>query len=559
MSEGRRSSAGLGARLGGGAMVAAVSLVSLAAALGGGACTATIGDRPIDESPAAIQPAPSTLHRLTQAQYTNTLHDLLGAGLAVPTALEPDLVIAGFATVGGSVGSVSARGIEQYEAAALQVAGEALAAGPQRDARVGCKPQGVADAACAGSFLGALGRRAWRRPLTAAELGRVTSVATHAGTTLGDFYQGLAYGIAALLESPNFLYRVELGTPDPAHPGALRYQGYEMASRLAFFLWNTTPDDALLDAAERGELDEDAGLEAQVDRLLADPRAHDAMKNFFYERFGLSQLAQLSKDTTVFPDMSSDLGSSSQTETLTLADQLLMVENGDYRDLFTTRRTFVDRKLASLYGVEAPSLTSFAEVELPAHGLRAGLLGHASLMALYSHPTSTSPTLRGKFIQEVLLCASIPEPPANINTALPSATVAGPTLRDRLAQHESDAFCASCHHQMDPVGLGLENFDGIGKLRTTDNGAPIDASGVLDGKTFANPVALGAVVGAHPALGPCMVRQLVRYASAAPETAGEDPDIQRLAYDFADQGYRLPGLLREIALSPSFRTATENP
>jgi hypothetical protein len=283
------------------------------------------------------------------------------------------------------------------------------------------------------------------------------------------------------------------------------------------------------------------------------------MKNFFNERFGLVQLDQLSKDTTVFPDMSSDLGSSSMTETLTLADELLMVENGDYRDLFTTRRTWVNRRLASLYGVPAPSLTAFAEVELPADGLRAGVLGHASLMALYSHPTSTSPTLRGKFIQEVLLCASIPEPPANINTALPAATVAGPTLRDRLAQHEADAFCASCHHQMDPVGLGLENFDGIGKLRMLDNGAPIDASGVLDGVKFANPVELGALVANNPALGPCMVRQLVRYASAAPETPGEDPDIQRLAYDFADQGYRLPGLLREVALSPSFRTATENP
>ena len=537
----------------------ALPSAALGATLLLGACTALIGDRPVDATPVAIDPAPSTLHRLTQTQYANTLHDLFGANLALPTALEPDLVVSGFATVGGSVGSVSRRGVEQYETAALQVAGEVLSAGPARDALVGCKPAGTVDAACAKTFLGAVGRRAWRRPLTSVELDRVTTVATGAATTLGDFYQGLGFGLAVLLESPNFLYRIELGTPDPAHAGGLRYQGYELASRLAFFLWNTTPDDALLDAAEQGKLDTEAGLAEQVDRLLASPRAHDAVKNFFSERLRLAQLDALSKDSAVFPAMSPDLGPSAREETLRLVDQLLLIEGGDYRDLFTTRRTFVDRKMGSLYGVEAPSLTSFAEVELPASGLRRGLLGHASLLALYAHPTSSSPTLRGKFVRQVLLCATIPSPPANVNTALPDPQVAGPTLRDRLAAHESLPFCAACHKAMDPIGLGLENFDGLGQMRMKDNGASIDASGDLDGAHFTSPVELGADVAAHPDLGPCLVRQLVRYASAAPETPGEDAEIARLAYDFADQGNRLPSLLRAVALSPAFRTATETP
>ena len=462
-------------------------------------------------------------------------------------------------TVGGSVGSVSRRGIEQYESAALQVAGQVMTAGPGRDALVGCTPSGNADAACARTFLGSFGRRAWRRPLASDELDRLTGVVTHAGATLGDFYQGLAFGLVALLESPSFLYRVELGTPDPAHPAVLRYQGYELASRLAFFLWNTTPDDALLEAADQGRLETEDGLAREVDRLLASPRAHDAVKNFFSERFGLAQLDGLSKDSAVFPAMSADLGPSAREETLRLVEQLLLVEGGDYRDLFTTRRTFVDRKMASLYGVEAPSLTSFGEVTLPEKGLRRGLLGHAGLLALYAHPTSSSPTLRGKFVRQVLLCATVPSPPANVNTALPDPMVAGPTLRDRLAAHESQSFCAACHRQMDRIGLGLEDFDGLGQVRLADNGATIDASGDLDGTSFKTPVELGAAVAAHPALGPCLVRQLVRYASAAPETPGEDAEIQRLAYDFADQGHSLPALLRAMALSPAFRTATETP
>ncbi|MFT3774814.1 MAG: DUF1592 domain-containing protein [Minicystis sp.] len=529
------------------------------AALVLGACTGVIGDRDVDGEPVAIDPAPATLHRLTRAQYTNALHDLLGADIAVPTALEPDVEVAGFATVGGSIGSVSRRGVEQYEAAALNVADQAMAPGKQRDALVGCTPKGVSDADCARTAVTELGRKAWRRALEADEIDRLTAVATKAATTLGDFHQGLSFAIAALIESPNFLYRVELGTPDPDKPGTRRYTGYELASRLSFFLWNTAPDAALLDAAGSGALDDEGGLAMEIDRLLDSPRLRDAMKNFFTERFGLAQLDDLSKDSVVFPAMSADLGPAAREETLRLLDQLLVVEGADYRDLFTTRRTFVDRKLASLYGVPAPSLTTFGEVELPEKGLRRGLLGHTSLLALYAHPTSSSATLRGKFVRKALLCATIPSPPANVNTALPDPKEAGPTLRDRLTVHETLPFCASCHRPMDLIGLGLENFDGLGQIRKTENDAPIDASGDLDGAPFTDPVELGAAIAAHPDLGPCLARHLLRYASAAPETAGEEAELKRISYDFADQGYRLPYLLRQIALSPAFRTATESP
>ncbi|MFO0763058.1 MAG: DUF1592 domain-containing protein [Byssovorax sp.] len=544
--------------------------VGLSAALGllaaacAASCTGDIGDRPADSAEVALDPAPSTLHRLTKAQYANAVRDLLGADIAIPSALEPD-VLAGtitsvsFASVGSSIGSVSRRGIEQYEAAAYQIADQAMAPGPARDALVGCTPAGKSDDACARKFLGALGTRAYRRPLEAAELDRLAGVADGAAKTLGDFHQGLGFGVAAILQSPHFLYRVELGTPEPGKQGTLRYKGHELASRLSFFLWNTTPDDALLDAADRGALDDDAGLEEQVDRLLASPRAHAAMRNFFTERFGLQDLDDLSKDSVVFPAMSADLGPSAREETLRILEQLLMVEARDYREIFTTRRTFVDRKLASLYGVPAATLDGFGEVTLPEGSLRRGLLGHASLLTLYAHPTSSSATLRGKFIRKALLCAVIPNPPANVNTALPDPKVSGPTLRDRLKVHEEQPFCASCHVSMDKLGLALENFDGLAQIRATENGAVIDPSGDLDGKSFTGPVELGAALAAHPDVGPCLARHLLRYASSAPETPGEDAEIARLARQFADHGYRLPFLLRAVALSPAFRTATESP
>jgi hypothetical protein len=536
-----------------------VVVLALAAAATLGACTGQIGERESDVAPIAIDPAPATLHRLTRAQYQNAIHDLLGTAITVPTAIEPDVESGGFATVGGAVGGISRRGVEQYESAALAVATQAMAPGPAREDLVACSPKGSTDELCARGFLERFGRSAWRRSLAEDELARLTTLATTASSTLGDFHQGLVYAIAALLQSPYFLFRVELGSADAEHAGLRRYHGDELASRLSFFLWNTIPDSSLLDAAARGDLESDERFAASVDRLLGSPRARHAVRNFFAERLGLSALDDLSKDTVVYPAMSADLGPLAREETLRDVDQLLMVEEGDYRDLFTLQRTFVDRKLASLYGIAAPSLDGFGLADLPESGVRRGLLGHASLLAIYAHPTSSSATLRGKFIREVLLCAKVPPPPANVNTALPDPKESGPTLRDRLKVHESQPFCASCHAAMDSLGLGLERFDGIGAYRTHENGAPIDASGEIDGVAFDGATSLGTAVAQHPDLGPCLVRHVVRYAIGESETPGMEAELRRLSREFADQGYRLPKLLRAVALSPAFRTATENP
>lgn len=497
------------------------------------------------------------LKRLTAAQYTNTVHDIFGDAVLVTDNLEPDTEVNGLYAVGASVGTVSPLGVEQYETSAYSIAEQALADADTRARLVPCTPTGVVDASCAAESLRPIGRQLYRRPLTEAELGVVVGLAGTAAKTLGDFHLGLEYGIAALLQSPHFLYRVELGEPDPANPGTYRYTSHEMATRLAYTLWNTTPDAALLDAADAGELVEDGPFEAQIDRMLADPRARDGVRNFFTEMFGLDALDDLTKDPTIFPHMSEQVGPSAREETLLGVEALVFEDDGDYRSLLTSQRTFLDRKLAAIYNVPAPAREGFGEAFLPEEGGRRGLLGQVSFLALNAHPTAASATRRGVFVREVLLCQDMPPPPAGVDTSIPEATGDVRTARDRLAVHLEDPYCAACHAFTDYIGLGLENFDGLGGWRDTDNGEVIDPSGELDGVAFANAWELAQVVREHQSLGPCLARTWYQYASARAVEDAEEGMIDWHAQGFADGGHRVSFLLRDLVTSPAFRRVGE--
>jgi hypothetical protein len=505
------------------------------------------GDAPV------VTPAAPALRRLTVAQYGNVVDDLLGEGLVVPTSLEPDTAIDGLYAVGAAVTTISPVGVERYEAAAYSLA-EQVAADPARTAAVvGCDP---AVAGCLRTFVQSFGRRAWRRTLTASEIDRVEAVGTLAAMTLGDDTAGVTYAMATLLQSPAFLYREELGEADPDDATRRRYTSVEMASRLSFLLWNSTPDATLLDAAEAGELVTDAGLAAQVERMMADPRAPAGVRAFFTEMLELDQLDALNKDPTLFTHMSPEVGPSAREETL-LGIEAIVFADEDWRTFFTTRRAFLDPVLASLYNVESPTRSGFGEVELPADGLRAGFLGQASFLALQSHPTSSSATLRGAFIREVLLCQAIPAPPADVDTSIPEADATSPTLRERIATHLTDPTCAGCHQLTDPIGLGLENFDGLSATRLTENSATIDAAGELDGAPFAGPVDLGGAIADHSRIGPCLSETLYRYATARTIGDGEEALVAWHALGFAESEYRVQALLTDIATSPGFRRVGE--
>jgi hypothetical protein len=351
--------------------------------------------------------------------------------------------------------------------------------------------------------------------------------------------------------------RPELGEPDPDVPGRLRYTSFELASRLSFLLWDSVPDDALLDAAERDELVSEDGLAAEVDRMIADPRARRGLRAFVDDLLELNALASLQKDPSTFVYIREGLFDSAREETLRLFEDVVFDRDVDLREVLTTRRTFLDRDLAMLYGVPAPVRDGFAATELPEDGARVGLLGHASFLALRAHPTSSSATLRGKAIRTTLLCGTIPNPPAGVNTSIPEPSPEAPTLRDRVRAHLEQPVCASCHNNMDPIGLGLEQFDGIGVFRTTEAGATIDVSGDLDGASYSGLVGLAEALRAHDDLVPCLVEQVTKGALGRKPSDGDADAMLWLDDRFAEEGWRLQALWRDLALAPVFRSVGE--
>ncbi len=501
-------------------------------------------------------PAP-VLRRLTYSQYVHSIDDLFGTGLVLPDELEPDTRAAGLYAVGASLTSISALGVDRYESVAYTIAEQVLTDPTRRAAIVGCVPVSPADADCAREVLNALGERVWRRPLSDGELDVLVSVTTTAGMTLGDFDLGLSYGLAALLQSPYFLFRVELGEVDPA--GGHRYSGWEMASRLSYFLWDGPPDDALLLAAESGALLTDAGLEAEVDRMLQDERTRRGLRAFFGDMLHLDELDALTKDPSLFVNMSSELGPAAREQTLQDLDAIVLEDDVDFRTFLTSTDTHIDRTLAALYDVPAPVREGFGLTTLPISGGRRGFLGQASFLALQAHATSTSVTLRGLYLREVLLCQELPSPPAGLNTSIPEANAERPTMRDRVAQHLEDPSCAGCHQLMDPIGLGFEHFDGVGRWRDTENGHPIDPAGSFDGDEFVDAWGLGQVVADHGSFAPCVSDTLLRSALGR-TLADEELELAEWHADGLHQeGYRLRWLFRDIVMGPAFRTTAVAP
>ena len=514
-----------------------------------GAVATGPGDPPVVKAPAP------TLRRLTRAQYDNSVRDLLGDAVVLPTSLEPDQEEDGLLSVGAATASLSALGVDRYESAAYLLAAQVVADPDLYVDVVPCDAASDDDAGCAEELVRTFGRRAWRRPLSDDEVARLSGLITGVGAEAGDFDEGVVYGLAAMLQSPYFVYRREHGEDDGS--GQRRLTDWELATRLSFLLWNTTPDDALLDAVEEGRLATDDGLREEAARLLADDRAREGVRNLFTEVFSLYDLDDAVKDPLIFNNASDDLGASAREETLLVIEDLVFDRDADFREIVSTPRTFVDTRLAALYHVPAPDPDGFGEVWLDPDGGRRGLLGHASVLMLYAHSTRSSATLRGKFIRKTLLCQTIPPPPSDVDTSIPEADATSPTLRDRIAVHLEEPVCAGCHELMDPIGLGLENFDGVGQWRDTENGAVIDATGDLDGAAFVSPWQLAGTLRAHEGLGPCFAAHVYRYATGHSIEDDQEPLVDWLGEDFAAQGYSFQALLLDVIASPAFRAAGE--
>ena len=494
---------------------------------------------------------------VTTEQYLNSLRYIFGPGIELQIQFPPFERTEGLLANGAAIAGISSSQLEQFQSAGATVAAQVVDP-VHRDFSIPCKPatEDAADDACATQFLSKVGRLLFRRPLTQAELTAFVESAGSGANTLKDFYAGLEAALEAMLLSPEVLFVVERAEPDPDHPGRLRLDAYSLAARLSYFLWDSAPDDELLAAAESGELQTKKGRARAVERMLASPRLVDGMRAFFDDMFEFNLFRTVAKDPTIYPDFTSVTAEAAREQTLRTVIEHLIVEKKDYRDLFTTRSSFMTPALAILH--ETPTSPGWTPYTLPPDSPRMGLLTQISFLSLHAHPGRSSPTLRGKALREILLCQHVPEPPADVDFSIVNNPDSHyPTQRDRVNAHSENASCAGCHKITDPMGLALENFDSSGRYREEERGTKIDASGSLDGKSFTGVASLGEVLRDYPGLTSCLVQRVYSYGSGGSVRPEDKKTLDYFNARFAESGYRVPDLLRTVALSNAFSEIVE--
>lgn len=506
-------------------------------------------------TPVEFEPAPVRLRLLLARQYRNAVRDLLGEPASTLASPPIDTAINGFEAIAAAQVSLTDSAVDAYEKSARAIAAEAMKDPARIAGLLGCTPGGPDDVACHRQFVTNFGRLAWRRALTVEEVDLYTAVAHDAALGLGDFNAGVETAIATFLQSPYFLYQVEIGVPDPNDPEERLLTSQELATRLSFFLLDTTPTAEILTIAEGDGLATPEQVRAIAEVMVEAPGARLALGNFYAEVLKLRTIEALAKDPAVYPAFSPGLAAAMRQETLALIDDVAFTADSDFRDILDAPYTFVNGPLAALYGLIADPAQlgdTWQRFDLPIETRRGGILGQAAFLSSYAHVSTTSPTLRGKFVREILMCQGMPAPPPNVVTELPEGAEYK-TMRDRLSQHLTDENCAGCHKLMDPIGLGLENFDGIGIFRTVENGVTLDTSEEIPGLgLFDGARELGTLLRGSPDVTRCLVRNLFRHATGHLELASEKPALTDLDGAFADAGYRMKDLLVELVSSPAF-------
>ena len=429
---------------------------------------------------------------------------------------------------------------------------------PSRRAVFTCRPATAApedERACAAEIVSRLARRAYRRPVTPEDVDTLLAFFDNGREDGGSFDAGVQLALERMLVDPDFLLRIERD-PAGAAPGApYRLSDVDVASRLSFFLWGSIPDGPLLDAAEQGTLTDPAVLEAQVRRMLADPRARSLVDDFAMQWLHLRNLEDVTGDPVPFPDFDDNLVEAFRQET-TLFIASALREDRSVLDVLDADYTFVNERLARHYGIPGIYGSRFRRVMLPDREQRGGLLGHGGLLALTSYPTRTSPVLRGKWLLDTILGAPPPSPPADV-PALPERGEGGRTtsVRERLERHRQAPACATCHASIDPPGFALEQFDGLGAWRTTDEfGNPIDATATMpNGRTVAGMAGLRALLLERPErFAGTVTEKLLSYALGRGLEHVDKPTVRAVVRDAAADDYRWSALIAGIVKSPAF-------
>ena len=419
-----------------------------------------------------------------------------------------------------------------------------------------CQPAQASDEErCATDILTALATRAFRRPVASSDPSLETLLEFYrTGSALGSFETGIQHALARVLVDPQFIFRFEREPPDRAEGEVYALEGFELASRLSFFLWSSIPDDALLKAAGDGRLADTAGLEGEVERMLADPKATALVENFASQWLGLRQLDTVSPISNEFDG---NLRRSFRRETELLFESILREDRGIV-DLIDADYTFVDERLARHYGMPNVRGSRFRRVALR-DDARRGLLGHGSLLTVTSAPNRTSPVMRGAWIMENILGTPAPNPPPDVDTDLDTrAAEAGEpaSMRAQLERHREDPACAGCHNMIDPIGFALENFDLIGKWRDADGGTTINASGDLwDGTALDGPAGLrAALLERRELFVTRATEKLMAYALGRTVEHYDMPAVRAIVREAADDDHRFARLIAGVVKSPAFRT-----
>ena len=492
------------------------------------------------------------MRRITEAQYRNTIADIFGPDIRVAGRFEPIVrPVHELISSGASDAAISPTGLENFDAIARVISAQVFDE-KHRSQFVPCAPASAttSDDACAATALAPLGHYLFRRPLSSSETAFYVKLAGDAAGKSGSFWKGLELSLGAMLVSPSYLYVIERGESDPGNPGSLRLDNQSRATRLAMMLWNSTPNLALLKLAEEGRLTDQAQLNTTATAMVNSPRFEQGVRAFFADMLLFEKFDDLAKDPIVYPYFNQEVAAALPEQTLRSITDLLLTRNGDYRQIFTTNRTFMTRVLGPLYQVPVHRSSGWESHDFAPGEDRAGILGQAGFLSIYSHSGRSSPTLRGRAIREVLMCQPVPNPPGNVNfTAVQDVhNVAMPTARNRLTTHATDPTCSGCHKITDPVGLSLEKFDGIGAYRVRENDAAIDVSGQIDGTDFQGAEGLGKLLANNPATTECVASRALEYAQGKPSE--DEALIAAITKKFGENGYSIRSLFLQAATLP---------
>lgn len=501
-----------------------------------------------------ITPGRAPLRRLTRFEYNNTVEALLADDTRPGNSLPAEVLGNGFGNDADQQ-PYSDFLVEQYSTVAENVAQSAFA-DPTRLALLAPCALEVTEAEesnCARTFIEAFAPRAYRRPLQSGEADELLSLQQLLRAN-SSFEQSLAGVVEAVLQSPDFLYKIERGTPDPADPTLRMPSGHEMATRLSYLFWGTQPDAELEAAAKSGELVSAEGVATQASRLLEDARARPVLRFFFDHFLPLDTLTDLARAPEQYPTFSPKIGQLMREETQRFLEYEIFEGPGDWPSVLTAPYTFVNEELAGFYGIAGVSGDEFRKVDIDT-SKRLGLLTQGAIQTGTTISNFTNPVRRGVFILRNMLCMELPDPPESFaDKVMPLDPYSGDTARERYTQHSAQLECAGCHAVMDPPGFGFENYDAVGLWRDQENDVTIDASGTLLplNASFTGPVELVRAIADSELTQNCFANTWANFAYGRKLDAEDSCTTTRLQQAFGEAGYDVRQLLLALTQTDAF-------